>query len=187
MSTPQFSADIVAFQGRKENFLFRDADGFTVDDGVTTHQGVEVSTRWSPSPRWQVYGNGTWAQHEYDFTRIVGRASEIILPGNEVDTAPSTLGQVGVVFTPSLKWRSELVLTHVGAYFTDAANENSYPGHEVLDLRLGYQLSDRWQLAAAIKNLTDERYATRADFAFGNERYFPGEERHVTASLRTNW
>jgi len=34
-----------------------------------------------------------------------------------------------------------------------------------------------------VNNLTDELYADRADFAFGNHRYFPGREREVYVQL----
>ena len=35
-----------------------------------------------------------------------------------------------------------------------------------------------------VRNLTDEKYADRADFAFGNQRFFPGEPLNVTVGLR---
>jgi outer membrane receptor protein involved in Fe transport len=34
-----------------------------------------------------------------------------------------------------------------------------------------------------VRNLLDERYAERADFAFGNYRYFPGAGRSVYGSI----
>ena len=33
-------------------------------------------------------------------------------------------------------------------------------------------------------NLFDEKYAKRADYAFGNARYFPGEARHFNIGLK---
>ena len=36
-----------------------------------------------------------------------------------------------------------------------------------------------WSLALRLNNLTDEFYADRADFAFGEYRYFPGRGREI--------
>lgn len=179
--------ELVGFVGRKENFLFRDADGFTVDDGVTTHKGIEFDLRYALLDTLQLFAAGTVARHEYDFERIVGNASEIVLPGNEVDTAPTTIGQFGAVWTPVPALIGQATVSHVGNYFTDAANENRYPGHNVLDLSLSYDVSDAVRLTLVGKNVTDTRYATRADFAFGNERYFPGEEAHMAGRVTFSW
>ena len=35
-----------------------------------------------------------------------------------------------------------------------------------------------------VRNLTDEAYADRADLAFGNDRYFPGEPLNATLGVR---
>jgi outer membrane receptor protein involved in Fe transport len=69
------------------------------------------------------------------------------------------------------------VLSHVGRYAMNAANTVFYDGHEVVDLRLGRDLTNDVAATLIVRNLLDERYARRADFAFGNQRFFPGEER----------
>jgi iron complex outermembrane receptor protein len=38
-------------------------------------------------------------------------------------------------------------------------------------------------IGLTIRNLTDERYATRADYAFGSYRYFVGNEREFYVSI----
>ncbi len=40
------------------------------------------------------------------------------------------------------------------------------------------------EIFTAVRNLLDERYAERADYAFGNERYFPGEPRAISIGIR---
>ena len=179
--------ELIGFAGRKENFLFRDADGFTVDSGKTTHEGVEASADVLLGRGWRAFAQGTWAIHEYDFDRVVGRATEIIRAGNRVDTAPEWLAHGGLAYESGMGWGGALTVSHVGEYFTDAANTNDYPGHTVLNVAGHYPLNDALTVRAAVKNLTDERYATRADFAFGDERYFPGEERHLTVEIDLGW
>lgn len=178
---------VIGFMGQKKNFLFRDADGFTVDDGQTTHDGVEWAAQWALSDQLALNGGGTWAQHRYDFTRPVGRATESIVAGNDVDTAPAHVGRFGIRWTPRPSVQGALTAQYVGEYFTDAANTNSYPGHTVVDASLGLDLNPGVRVTAAVKNLADVRYASRADFAFGNERYFPGEERHMVVGLKASW
>ena len=51
--------------------------------------------------------------------------------------------------------------------------------------RLGGQtdVTDKLVVSLRVDNLFDTRYADRADFAFGNERFFPGRPRTVFAGL----
>jgi outer membrane receptor protein involved in Fe transport len=39
------------------------------------------------------------------------------------------------------------------------------------------------ELYGTVRNLTNTDYAERADFAFGTERYFPGENRNFMFGL----
>jgi outer membrane receptor protein involved in Fe transport len=72
----------------------------------------------------------------------------------------------------------------MGECFTNAANTRIYTGHDVLNLRASWQVGDDVELHAAIRNLANTDYAERADFAFGNDRYFPGEGRAFTLGVR---
>ena len=69
-------------------------------------------------------------------------------------------------------------------YYVDASNQRDYGGHDLLNLRLGYRLLDRWNATLRVNNLTDRAYADRADFAFGNYRYFPGRGRSAFVEVR---
>ncbi|GGY47123.1 TonB-dependent receptor [Parvularcula lutaonensis] len=167
---------VTGFAMRKENVFFRDADGFNVTDGETSHVGVEAEGLWQIAPELSLTASGTWAEHRYEFDRNVGNASEVITEGNLVDTAPKTLATAQLTWTPG-PWRMEAAATHVGPYFMNAANTVEYEGHDLLDLRIGREVGQRLFVTAIVRNVLDARYARRADFAFGNERFFPGEER----------
>jgi outer membrane receptor protein involved in Fe transport len=174
---PGSSLAVTAFAMRKQNVFFRDADGFNVTDGETTHLGVEAEAQFDLSPAWSAAFAGTYAEHRYAFDRNVGNASETITDGDLVDTAPKTLASFRLLYDPAGPWRSEAAVSHVGRYAMDAANTEFYDGHETVDLRLSRDLSERSFATLIVRNLLDERFARRADFAFGNERFFPGEER----------
>ena len=176
--------ELTAFSMAKRHVFFRDADGFNVTDGRTRHHGVEAEPDYRLAPAWRVNLAGTWARHSYDFDRPVGTASEVIRKGADIDTAPRWLWDARLLWQPHAAWSGELQWSHTGAYYTDAANAHRYDGHDLLALRLRYAPTGRIEVFTAVRNLLDERYAERADFAFGNERYFPGEPRAITIGIR---
>jgi outer membrane receptor protein involved in Fe transport len=178
----QWSYSLAAFGLDKKNVIFRDANGFNVSDGETSHVGVEYELHWSPTPKWRLSAAGTVARHQYEFTRSV-EGGEQIADGNDVDTAPHNLHSVRVGWLPVERFATELEGLSVGEYFVDAANLNRYAGHKLLNLRLHWSLNDRWWIGARANNLFDEAYADRADFAFGNYRYFPGRGRTLFVEI----
>jgi outer membrane receptor protein involved in Fe transport len=143
-----------------------------------------MELKWRVSDSVTLQTSGTWAEHVYAFDRDVGRNTEDIVDGNEVDTAPNTIAFARVSWEPSEYLKTGLQIVHTGQYFTDAANLHEYPGHEIVDWDISWSLNPASSLNFSVNNLLDTRYATRADFAFGNERYFPGEERHYSLSYK---
>ena len=182
--TEQLNYELSAYMMRKDNFIFRDANGFNISDGKTRHLGVEALLYWQASDTWSFSANLSWARHEYDFNRDLGRG-EVILKGNEVDTAPPWLGGVRIQWQASVNRSVEAEWVYQGGYFLDAANAHSYPGHSLLNLRAWTAVADgRHVLSLRLTNLLDVRYAERADYAFGNYRYFPGAGRRLNFEWR---
>ena len=56
-----------------------------------------------------------------------------------------------------------------------------------MHLRTNYRMSDTVTLSANIDNLTDEAYASRADYAFGTYRFFAGQPRNVKVGVAVNF
>jgi iron complex outermembrane recepter protein len=175
--------DIAAYTQQKDNFFFRDSDGFNVPDGKTDHAGVEVqlSANYANGLFWRAAA--AWADQTYAFNRNVVTASEDIVAGTQIDTAPEWLGDATV------GWRGDrlefsLSAEHVGDYFTDAANLHTYPGHTIANLRGSWAFSDALEAFVIVRNVGDVRYADRADFANGADRYFPGEPVNATFGVR---
>ena len=77
----------------------------------------------------------------------------------------------------------ELEWQHMGRYFLEPTETHDYEGHELLHLRLNQQLSRHFSWSVRLTNLTDEQYADRADFAFGDYRYFIGEPRSLFVDI----
>jgi outer membrane receptor protein involved in Fe transport len=174
---------LAAFKMKKDNVIFRDSAGFNVSDGKTDHEGVEYEFNWLPLETLSLALAGTYAKHTYAFNRTVD-GGETIVSGRDVDTAPRHIN------TARLEWQflpvanAELEWISVGRYFVDAANANEYPGHDLLNLRVGWDIGEDWTTTLRLNNLTDRAYADRADFAFGNYRYFPGRGRTLFVEVK---
>jgi outer membrane receptor protein involved in Fe transport len=170
------SYDVAGYAMDKRNVILRDGSGFNVDAGRTRHRGVEYELRWQPWTPLTLTLSGTHAVHTYRFDRAV-EGGETIRSGADVDTAPRDLATFRAELRPTDATRVEAEWLHVGPYWADAANQNRYPGHDLLNLRAGLEFARGFTLRARVLNVLDEAYADRADFAFGNWRYFPGRDR----------
>jgi outer membrane receptor protein involved in Fe transport len=176
------SVSLVAFVQRGEDEILRDADGFNVSAGKTKGWGLEWSAlaRLGEDHEFDVVG--TYARHEYDFSRTISGGSTISR-GDDVDTAPRWIGSAHWRWRPVDALLVELEGVHVGAYELDPANTDDYRGHTIFNLRTDWQVTEDVRVAARVLNLSDERYADRADLAFGNYRYFPGLPRRLHVAV----
>jgi len=173
---------VAAFDMEKRNVILRDANGFNVDNGRTSHQGVEYELLWQATSAVALGVAGTYARHRYEFSSAI-EGGETIVDGNDVDTAPRQVHSASLRWEPDERLAAELEWLHVDDYWLDAANAHRYDGHELLNLRGRWSFTPRWSLALRLNNLLDRDYADRADFAFGSYRYFPGRDRALFAEL----
>ena len=182
---PGASYEVTAFIMQKENYHFRDAGDNYVTNGETDHMGVELSMNWALAADLELQTNLTYAQHEYAFNNTVtgANSAETITSGDQIDGAPETLGHTTLTYKNSERLSTALIWEHVGSYYMDASNSAEYDGHDIFALNVNYDLEGDTALSFRIDNLFDEAYATRADKWFGNDRYFPGEERRFMLRL----
>ena len=178
------NVELAGFFMDKRNFFFRDADGFNVANGKTRHVGVEADVRIALNDTLTLRSAVTYAAHTYRFDRAVGNADETISFGDDVDTAPRVIADTRLQWRPAERLRLEAEWVSMGSYFTDAANDHKYGGHNILDLRAEASLTQTLAAFVTVPNVTDALYAERADYAFGEDRYFPGETRTFGFGLR---
>lgn len=174
--------ELAGFDMRKDNVILRDSSGFNVSNGRTSHEGVEYSLTWQALDSLAATVGGTYARHRYEFSRAI-EGGETITAGNDIDTAPRNLLRAALNYAPIPGVVAEAEWLVVGDYYLDAANAHRYTGHELLNLRARWEFLPRWSLALRVNNALDRAYADRADFAFGNYRYFPGRPRSVFAEV----
>jgi iron complex outermembrane recepter protein len=174
--------ELAAFHMDKRNYIFRDGDGFNVADGQTRHAGIEIALQWQLSDRLRLETDQTLARHTWRFDRDVGRG-EVIVSGRDTDSAPRHFGSTRLAWDGPARSRTELEWISMGRYWLNAANTARYQGHDLLHLRFVHALSDSIHVTLRVHNLTDTDYAERADFAFGEYRYFPGRDRSFFVEL----
>ena len=180
--TGEFQYDLGLYYMEKDDVIFQDADRRNISGASTQHYGLDVSLRWRFAQNFDLAADGNFARHEYDSDiNLLGSSGSI--NGNDMDTAPEVFGSVrlGWDFLPA--YRAELEWVHMDDYYLEPDNLHEYDGHDLLNLRVVGQLSDRLSVGLRGINLTDEDYAERADFGFGSYRYFVGEERALYVQL----
>ena len=110
--------------------------------------------------------------------KLIGSRGDIL--GNTIDTAPEHFGsaRIGAETVIANRFtKAELEFVWIDDYFVDPNNANTYEGHSLWNLRVDISASETLTASLAITNLANTRYAERADFGFGNFRYFVGEPR----------
>lgn len=169
--------ELAFYRQKKDNFIFQDTNRQNISDGETLHRGVELSGVLHLSERWQLSTAVSWSKHTYENDIAVSRSGSVL--GNDIDTAPNLIANAVLTWAPSEHVEMDVEWQSMGEYYLDPANSAEYSGHDLVHLRARWQLSDSLKFHARVLNLLDEDYAERADFAFGNYRYFVGEPRSL--------
>ncbi|MBM4197607.1 MAG: TonB-dependent receptor [Gammaproteobacteria bacterium] len=180
-----FRASLAAYAMKKRDVILQDSGRNNVSNGSTRHRGVELEAGFALESGWYGALAASWSKQTYAFD-ATSPGGELIVDGNDVDTAPRTLAGARLGFDNE-PFGAELEWVHVGDHWIDAANEHEYSGHNLLNLRSGWEIDENWSLSVRLNNLADKRYAERADFvsfpAPGAWRYFPGRERELYLEL----
>ncbi|MBP6699937.1 MAG: TonB-dependent receptor [Halioglobus sp.] len=176
----QLEYDLSVYLMHKDNVIFQDSDRYNVSGAQTRHYGTELSLDYRFAEAWYFRFDGTWASHIYD-SEINLLGSSDNLNGNTIEGAPETFGSARIGWNfPALEAHDgtlELEWVYLDSYYLDPENEHRYNGHSLFNLRLSGMVDPRWRGTLRITNLLDEDYAERADFGFGEYRYFVGEPR----------
>lgn len=162
----------------KDNVIFQDADRQNVSGAKTEHLGSEFSLDYALADNWTLGLDANVARHTYaSNTNLLGSGGNI--KGNDIDTSPRVFGSARLNWDFSAlagrQSSAQLEWVYLDEYYLEPDNEHQYDGHSLLNLRISSALTPRWSSALRITNLLDTDYAERADFGFGNYRYFVGQ------------
>jgi outer membrane receptor protein involved in Fe transport len=183
LARPGWSLDTALFAMYKRDSVLRDAEGYNVNDGRSRHDGIELAFNAEFVQQLQLTLNASYARHRYDFNSVAERG-ETFVSGRDVDTAPRWLASAEVNYTPVPPLAFNLQWTTIGDYYLDAENLHTYPGHALWNFRASSEIGKQFVATLRINNLADEGIADRADYAFGDYRYFPGRGREVFLELQ---
>jgi len=158
--------------GKNTLISIRDADDTLTDTnaGRTRSYGLEYSLTFSPSPKWSLNHNGSYARHRY--IKFFDRG--IDYSETDRETAPSLLGTSRLTYRPvdnlSLTLEHELV----GRYTTsfegqvDLGEGNfgtaSYGGHSIFNARAVYRFKPL-ELWVHLLNVFDKVYAASVGYS----------------------
>ncbi|GAA5316437.1 MAG: TonB-dependent receptor [Candidatus Pelagadaptatus aseana] len=175
------AADVSGYVMRKDDVILKASNNQTVGDGETDHAGLEAAVALTLNPQWQLSAAAAWARHRVDQSSELNGES---VAGNRMDTAPEWLASAQLLYRYSPATLLELEWVYMDDYFLDTENTAEYDGHQLLNLRAEKRWANQWSTTLRLKNLLDERYAERADYAFGSYRYFVGEGRGLFVEIR---
>ena len=178
-----FNIELVGFDMSKDNYFFRDSQGFNVENGKTTHRGFEINFLAEFNQFFQIENSTSFAEHEYDFNH----SPNGIKSGNQIDSAPELLANTRFIFTPREGTRIELEWEKIDSYPVDERNAHFYKGHNVINLRAKTPINENLSIGIYVNNIADKSYANRADYAFGSYRYFVGQKREFYLMLESKF
>ena len=184
-SNERVSTDISVYAIDKEEVIFLDRNRQSVSGASTRHRGIDLDLSWSISETLTASLNAAYADHTYDSDiQVLGSRDSI--QGNDIDTAPRHFGSARITKAMTLNSRPasiELEAAWVDKYYIDPNNQHTYPGHELVNARAEWLISEKLRSTLTVTNLLDTGYAERADYGFGNYRYFVGEPRSAVLGL----
>lgn len=182
----QLQYDLQLWAMKKDDVIFQNSDRQNISGAKTTHLGLDMSIGFDISSTLSLSGTYSHARHQYqNNSKLLG--SRLELKGNDMDTAPRHTASARLRWQPNQQWDMEMEWIHMGKYYTDPDNNHEYPGHDLVNVRAYYQLSEKLAVGLRTTNVLNADYAERADFGFGQERYFVGEPRSAFFDLRYQW
>ncbi len=174
------SYDFSLYWMDKDEVIFQDSDRHNISGAKTSHKGIDINLDYQISENWSARLDGTYAEHKYD-SRIQLLGARDDIKGNYIDTAPKRFGSAAVHWdmteTTGRPGRAELEWVYMDSYYLEPDNQHEYDGHSLVNLRMTSELGKGFSGSIRLTNLLDEDYAERADFGFGDYRYFVGQPR----------
>lgn len=169
----------------KDNEIITNSSRENLNGAATDHRGFELALAYDLSETVSLHAVTNYARHTYEHSQISGG---IDIMGKDVDTAPKLFGNYRLVWQTTPDLRTEIEWANMGEYFTNPENTATYDGHDLLNIRAQYQVSDDWSFTLAALNVLDQEYAERADWTtFTGDRYFPGEPARIFAAVTWNF
>lgn len=190
-TTAGWSWDVVGYELVKRDDLVSQRDLATnvstsVNAGKTRHRGVEVGLHGRIASQWKLDVAWSYTEHRY----VDWRTAAADYSGKEMESAPRTMGNVRLSWTPLAGTQVQAEWVHIGSYWLEAGNAaafGKYAGHDVFNLRARHAFTPTIAAFARVTNLADKRYADSAGVSSNTPVYQPALPRHVAAGVELTW
>ena len=179
------SLELAVYYMTISDTIIRDgATGGYRNSGSTIHQGVEATLKSEITKEFESSVSYSYSMHNYDNDPTLG--------DNEISNAPNHLANARLSYIPSYLHGLRIMgeWQYVGEYWMDddhTASVGKYDGYSIANLKADYEYSKRLRVFAKVTNITDEKYAVRARYAYGREDYTPADPRTLFAGLEYRW
>ncbi|MDX1505665.1 MAG: TonB-dependent receptor [Spongiibacter sp.] len=172
----RFSYDAALYWLHKDDVIIQDSQRRYINGSQTISRGAELAIVWSLHEKLLWRMQGSYAKHQFGNDAVSNE-------GNELDTAPRLLAATQLEWRPFSATKLVLEASHQDEYYLEASNSFTYPGHTLVNLRWHQDYGDQVYSVVRVHNAADIDYADRADYAFGNYRYFIGTPRSILVEL----
>lgn len=190
--------EVTAYAANRRNELLRQVDGDgaavgAINAGPTRHVGLETALAFQLVKGWCKWNDvEVRLAHNWGVSRFAG---DPIYGHNRLAGRPAHTGGAELAWMhdhgPFAALGANWVL---GRTFADQANQLSYLGYAVANMRLGWRSIDGWRVVLEIGNLFDHRTiaATAGVLAQASEPltaavFLPGRPRTMTVSFERRW
>ncbi|GKT14099.1 TonB-dependent receptor [Acidovorax sp. SUPP2522] len=163
--------DVAAFRLTSSDEIRTVAPGVYENNGATRRSGVEASALWAAHR--DVDLALTWGSAH---SRITENGNAALI-GKQVAGVPRYMATVSATWRPAADWSTTATWRRVGAYAVNADNSVGYGGYATVDLSAAYRVANRYEIYAAIANVSDKAYATSASVIGGTQVFAPGAPR----------
>lgn len=184
----KMSYDLVVYDLRKRDDIVSQRDPVTtftqtVNAGSTRHRGVELGVGAPLLSVLRLDVAFSYAKHKYE--EWVTNAG--VFSGKEIEAAPRVLSTTRLTWQPIPRAQAQLEWVRLGHYWLDAANTQTYSGHDLFNVRASWPLTKDVSAFGSVYNLTDKRYADSAQLSSNQPVLSPGLPRTFYAGLEAKW
>ena len=150
-------------------------DRYYENGGKSKHQGVEMTYKYIFNDVFATSLAASYSESKY--------VDDVQYHNNEMAGAPNTKANVRVFYTPNSNLSIMGEVQYVSSYYMDDKNIHTYDGYTIGNIKANYSINKNLKLFGKIDNITDEKYAEKADYAYGKEKYTPASPRMFYAGI----
>ncbi len=163
--SPQFNG--YTFVGN--NYVY-----FTENFDKATNYGLEAEFNWQANEQWTVFGSLGLLN-----TNVTGSpvSATFQVENREQAHAPNYQYLLGARYRSENGLFARFSATGLDAFYFSNSHSQKSTAYSLLNARIGYE-AKQWEVYLWVRNLLDEKYATRG-FFFANEPTFSIEEEYI--------